>query len=280
MANIVGMDVDAVEQLARDLHSQSDALKRVLSEVDRIVHSLGDTWHGARAREFQSWWREQHHPRLMTAAEHVHGLSQSAHNNAQDQRHASGGGAASAAPPASMPAASAPSGTHAAPTPNGKLPGSERTWQEVDADYRAHAAAYGLGSYSAGGDYGYQCTAWANYRWRELGYAGALVNGYGWEMASNAGGTVDTPPVPGSMASYGTAKDMGHVMIVEEVSASGDRIRVSEMNTGSDGSSGYDATASEYRSSSWLVRQSNGTWARDGGVAQHAVTFATLPHHG
>ncbi len=58
------------------------------------------------------------------------------------------------------------------------------------------------------------------------------------------------------MASYGAGNDddLGHVMIVEEISIYGKRIRVSEMNiTGKS-----NAVAEDYRDTKWFDRSADG----------------------
>jgi surface antigen len=117
----------------------------------------------------------------------------------------------------------------------------------------------------------YQCTAWANTRWRELGFDGQ-VNGNGGEMAKNAGPTSSTPTLH-ALGSYGagTNSNPGHVMVVEEISGDGSRIRISEMNNGDDNwNVGH---LNEYRDDLWLTRDAGGVFRYDG----HAVNFAKFP---
>jgi surface antigen len=128
----------------------------------------------------------------------------------------------------------------------------------------------------------YQCVAWAKARWIELGVPpGKLQRGHGWNLAGANGGVVGGEPTLGAMASYGSEADYGHVMIVEQIDLNGDgptRIRVSEMNTGSDGSSAAVGNPSEYRDDRWWVQQSDGTWRRETeGNGAKTLTFAKVP---
>lgn len=128
----------------------------------------------------------------------------------------------------------------------------------------------------------YQCVAWAKARWIEQGVpADSIRPGNGWQLAGNNGGSPSTPPTLGAMASYGTAADFGHVMIVEEIATGPNgelRIRVSEMNTGSDGSTGDIGSPAEYRDDRWWTKQPDGTWRRDQqSNGSKVITFASKP---
>jgi hypothetical protein len=69
-------------------------------------------------------------------------------------------------------------------------------------------------------------------------------------------------------------------MIVEEVSH-GDggamKVRISEMNTGSDGSGALQAGPREYSNANWLTRNSDGTWTHPKLGNLGRVSFANLP---
>jgi surface antigen len=263
MSNFVGMDVAAVNRLSLDLKAAADLLSQITTEVERIVHLTTGQWDGHDANDFRQWWSGQHRPKMMAAASAILGLGQSAANNASDQAHASGGGAAGAAAVVvgggvvAAPAAAAVG--HTRPTPG---PGSAagvvavtgaRDWREVQAKYDAWAT----GQFAAGGESYYQCTAWANYRWHELGYTGPAISGNGGAMAANAGPTSHQPSLH-AMASYGVGSYSapGHVMIVEELRADG-AIRVSEMNTDADPSVGHP---NEYRDTRWITRDVDGNY--------------------
>jgi surface antigen/uncharacterized protein YukE len=293
MTSFTGMDVGQVESLAGKLRTAADGIDAVVATITSLIGDAGHVWRGHDLDLFQQWWHDKHRPHLQQVAESIRGLGQSAHNNAADQRQASGesggpGAAGSAGEAATVGAAgmvgavgagavgatavNSPVAGAVRADPAGGLAGSHRTWQQVDADYRSKAAGLGVRQpYRAGGAYEYQCTAWAQYRWHELGYSGPVFDGNGGEVAANAaaanGEATSGTPSLGALASYS-----GHVMVVEEVQ--GDRFRVSEMNTDSDWQTGH---ANEYRDSSWFHRTADGGWQRDGGGAVRHVTFAALP---
>lgn len=290
MSALIGMDVDQVQQLSKDLRSQAERIEDVSLRIDDLIQRMGGIWRGTDAEQFADWWSSQHRPAVRAVHDAIEGLAQSAANNADDQARASGGWAATPGPGSSSngmagisiagPEQVDDSGSAGGVAPgqvgsaSGSLPGSGRTWQEVDAAYRADSARLNVPvSYRAGHDYEYQCTAWAMFRWRELGFTGDIGTGNGGQMASNNGGTTTTPPTLGAMASYGSG--YGHVMIVEEVSGDGNSVRVSEMNAGDKQLAGHP---NEYRSDEILVRQENGTWAYQNGRGNvGAITFANLP---
>jgi WXG100 family type VII secretion target len=87
---IVGMDVEQVQNLAGQLHSQAEAIQSVINAIDSIVSQLESAWQGNDARQFADWWNSQHKPALRNAMEAVDGLHQSALNNATEQSTASG----------------------------------------------------------------------------------------------------------------------------------------------------------------------------------------------
>lgn len=300
MTVTLGMNVAEVESLGQRLQTGADRLVAICADLESLVRA--STWAGPDADRFSFEWWPAHKARLLTASERLHGFGQSVLNNTSEQRAASGEGgagqgigASGVAPPlqGSSPHLQGSSPHLQGSTPaslsglansvgalEGELPDSHRTWEEVKAAYEGRAAELGVpGSYraSATADSGYQCTAWAVYRWRELGFDGEFGTnaagrmGHGFQMATNNGGSTATPPTLGAMASYGSG--VGHVMIVEEVMAGGVEIRVSEMNIGSDPLLGRPE---EYKSNRIFTRQANGTWVAEG-VNYGAITFADLP---
>jgi surface antigen len=284
MSNFVGMDVAAVHRLSLDLKAAADRLNQVTAEVERIVHLTTGQWEGHDANDFRQWWSGQHRPNILAAVSAIGGLGQSAANNADEQVHASGGGAAGAAAVVvgagvvAAPAAAAASHVGSATgsvgaAGSGSVTGA-RDWREVQGKYDAWAT----GRFAAGGESYYQCVAWANYRWHELGYSGPAISGNGWQMAANAGPTTHQPSLH-AMASYGTGSSSdpyGHVMIVEEVRADG-AIRVSEMNATWDNHQSYAANIEghpdEYRDNRWITRNADGNYHSSKGQIINFTSF-------
>lgn len=87
---LIGMDVEAVNQLGKDLTTQADQVNQITSRIDQIVRQLPAIWKGTDAQRFVDWWTNQHRPSLRAAHDAIQGLGQSAKNNAEDQARASG----------------------------------------------------------------------------------------------------------------------------------------------------------------------------------------------
>jgi WXG100 family type VII secretion target len=90
MAITHGMNVDAIEQLSRDLKGQAHQIEAVISSVDRLVNQSQNEWKGKDATDFASWWNTQHRPALKDLQGKLDGLGTSAHNNAVEQKNVSG----------------------------------------------------------------------------------------------------------------------------------------------------------------------------------------------
>ena len=80
-----GMDTAQVMNVGQQLKNQGDQINNVIAAINGLVGQLSGIWHGKDATEFESWWNTQHRPALQSAATAVHGLGQSATNNATEQ---------------------------------------------------------------------------------------------------------------------------------------------------------------------------------------------------
>ncbi len=87
---LIGMDVDAVNQLAADLRNQAGAIDQVISAVNNLVAHSQEIWKGQDASNFAGWWDNQHRPALQHVRDEITGLATSAHNNATEQSQVSG----------------------------------------------------------------------------------------------------------------------------------------------------------------------------------------------
>lgn len=86
----LGMDVDEVERVAANLHSEAGKLQQAISQITNLVNTAVHAWEGQDSKQFQDWWNSQHKPALSRAAEAIEGLSKSAKENARAQRDVSG----------------------------------------------------------------------------------------------------------------------------------------------------------------------------------------------
>ena len=85
----LGMDVEAVESVGRQLKQSATSVDQIIGGLDKTVNGLLQLWEGPDAQRFvQSWptFRKS----LIAAQASVAGLGQSALNNASEQRDASG----------------------------------------------------------------------------------------------------------------------------------------------------------------------------------------------
>lgn len=101
MSTFVGMDVDQVQQLSKDLRAQAERIEDVSGRIDDLIRRMGTIWRGTDAERFADWWSSQHRPAVRAVHDAIEGLAQSAKNNADDQARASGQSAPAGHGPAS-----------------------------------------------------------------------------------------------------------------------------------------------------------------------------------
>ncbi len=269
-----GMDIAQIEALGNKLQADlSQRIGEIALQLEKLVGDTSAEWIGPDADAFRSWWPAKR-SRLAAIAEDLHGFGQSALNNVSEQRQASGVGTVAPAP-------SVVGGGSPGTTPGGPLPGHGRTREQILDDYDRNWRLWEDELWRNGGPDGsatwgrYQCTAWVWYRLRELGYEGDRIPQGDLDNRVYAerafGATRDTVPEPGAIV----AKDK-HIMIAEDVSANeqGQRVmRVSEMNSGSDGSDAAHGNRSEYRDTETWVEQADGTWrnSRTGDIQDFSI---------
>ena len=91
MANLThGMNVDQVENLARQLKGKASEVDALANGINALIDQLQASWKGQDATEFKGWWDSQHRPALQHLRDAIDGLGQSALNNANEQRQVSG----------------------------------------------------------------------------------------------------------------------------------------------------------------------------------------------
>jgi surface antigen len=270
MSRRYGADADQLGRIAIELRRAAEDIDGEASTLTKTLDRI--SWLGDVATSYVGQWTGVQLPRIGLSTQFLRDAAADLDRNAAEQREASAGvsgvsGGAAPANPAAPATPSAPAGT---PAPSGgeRTVTPQRDWREVQRAYEAWAT----GRFAEGGVSHYQCTGWANFRWHELGYTGPAIGGNGGAMASNAGPTTLEPSLH-AMASYGagTSADYGHVMIVEEVSGDGTRIRVSEMNVGD---RNYEVgRPDEYRDTRWITRGADGVFRVNG----KEVRFAAFP---
>ena len=85
----MGMDVEAVEAVSKQLKTQAQQIGTLVGSIDKIVNGLTGVWEGPDANTFVTNWWPQHKKELLNAQAQIDGLGTSAHNNAQEQRNVS-----------------------------------------------------------------------------------------------------------------------------------------------------------------------------------------------
>lgn len=103
MAVTHGMDVAAVEQLGHSLQRRkAEQIRVVVVDIDRSIRASHAFWQGPKGDLFRSWWPAKR-SRMLAMAEDLAGFGQSALNNANEQRQASGAGGGGSAGGRSRP---------------------------------------------------------------------------------------------------------------------------------------------------------------------------------
>lgn len=96
MSDMVGMNVEAVRRIGRELTTQARRLDAVQSQVTRLVQQGGMLWLGTDSDRFASAWSSDHLPRIKDLVAKLDGLAAAARTNADEQDRASSGSGAAA----------------------------------------------------------------------------------------------------------------------------------------------------------------------------------------
>ena len=131
----VGMNVEVIRQIARDLKVQASDIGSVVGRVDNLVARAQTGWKGRDAQAFVGWWQQQHRPRLLSLRAELEGLATSARNNADEQERVSGGVTASASSPGTKQSSGGGARTDGKGIPiqySSDLPASEKQIKNID----------------------------------------------------------------------------------------------------------------------------------------------------
>ena len=80
----VGMDIGRVQAMGRSMQAHADEMRQMVKQLDGYVGQIPGSWSGADATRFADWW-QGHRSSILNAAGDLHGLGQSALNNATEQ---------------------------------------------------------------------------------------------------------------------------------------------------------------------------------------------------
>ncbi|NQX28323.1 WXG100 family type VII secretion target [Microbacteriaceae bacterium VKM Ac-2854] len=147
----LGMDVEAVESAGRDLRARAEELLELRSRLESMVRGLPGIWEGPDARTFVNDWWPKHSAGLASVAEKISGLGQSALNNADEQRTASGdsgnGASSSSGSPSSGSGSTGSGSTGSGSTGSGSTaPAGPAGTQNYSASDAANKALAEIGS--------------------------------------------------------------------------------------------------------------------------------------
>jgi len=87
MAITHGMNIEEVRGTGQELQRQSDALQNLINTLQAKVD--GTTWVGPDSERFKNDWWPKHKQVLVNMVQELHGLGQSAMNNATEQENVS-----------------------------------------------------------------------------------------------------------------------------------------------------------------------------------------------
>jgi surface antigen/uncharacterized protein YukE len=277
-----GMDVGEVESLGHQLMNQGNTLQTIINAIDGIVTSMETAWRGSDATEFQGWWQSQHRPALMSAEVAVHGLGQSALNNAQQQIDASGMQSTGVLAGAALVGGVAVGGVAVGGAMSGSAASGVAGAQPGTGGPGAYVAPPSVsqlenGTFTIGGkqvtytqwcnEHGYappdsnagQCAAYAAFRRAQMGLPVSTGNGI--DQASSVGRVTSTSEISsGSLISTGGAGGFGHVMVVDKVLGENPpRFQVSEMNAAGQSVNSPVINADNYRTNTVVTLYPPGT---------------------
>ena len=83
---MIGMDVEEIETVAQQLHSQAEQIGQVISTIEGLIGQAEGAWKGDDAARFKDEWGCQHRPALQQAQQAIENLGTAARNNAARQR--------------------------------------------------------------------------------------------------------------------------------------------------------------------------------------------------
>lgn len=90
MSQFLGMDPAAVDAKAKQLQAKSNEIEQIQTQLSSLIDGLQSVWHGADMKKFQEQYTGQFRPQLTALANGLEQLSQSARQQAQQQRATSG----------------------------------------------------------------------------------------------------------------------------------------------------------------------------------------------
>lgn len=87
MSQFIGMNVESITAtVVPGLKTQSEAVRTVIGEVERIIGVVQNDWRGDDSRMFIEKWQSEYRSPLQRLAEELNNLASIANSNAEAQR--------------------------------------------------------------------------------------------------------------------------------------------------------------------------------------------------
>lgn len=86
---LVGMDVDVVKGIGRDLNAQATQITTTIAAINKLLGRAKDSWKGKDSDHFEQLWTSQYQSQLKKIQTDIEELSKSATKNANAQEQTS-----------------------------------------------------------------------------------------------------------------------------------------------------------------------------------------------
>ena len=82
---LVGMDVEVVKGIGRDLGTQATAIQTSIGQINTLLLKAKDAWKGKDSEQFEQLWNGQYQGQLKKIQQEIDALGKSATKNANAQ---------------------------------------------------------------------------------------------------------------------------------------------------------------------------------------------------
>jgi uncharacterized protein YukE len=86
---LVGMDVDVVKGIGRDLNTQAQQIQTSIAAINALLGRAKDSWKGKDSDHFEQLWTGQYQGQMKKIQLEIEALSKSATKNANEQEQTS-----------------------------------------------------------------------------------------------------------------------------------------------------------------------------------------------
>ena len=82
---LVGMDVDVVKGIGRDLGTQATAIQTSITAINKLLAQAKDNWKGKDSDQFEQLWNGQYQAQMKKIHQDIDALGKAATKNANAQ---------------------------------------------------------------------------------------------------------------------------------------------------------------------------------------------------